>query len=97
MGNCSLNVSVREKQMGRKQSGTNTICQKRLFLVGGIIFFFCLVCLFFKFIYFIYLCLAVLGLRCCMRAFSSCGEWRLLFVSVHRLIAVATLVAEHGL
>ena len=32
--------------------------------------------LFFK-IYFIYLFLAVLGLHCCARAFSSCGEWGL--------------------
>ena len=46
----------------------------------------------------IYLFLAALGLRCCMRAFSSCGEQELLFVVVHRLlIAVASLVAEHGL
>ena len=42
--------------------------------------------------------LAALGLRCCTRAFSSCGERGLLFVAVCRLlIAVASLVAEHGL
>ena len=42
--------------------------------------------------------LAALGLRCCARAFSSCGEQGLLFVAVRRLlIAVASLVAEHGL
>ena len=36
--------------------------------------------------------MAALGLRCCARAFSSCGEWRLLFVVVHGLlIAVASL------
>ena len=52
----------------------------------------------FKFIYFIYLCLAALGLRCCMRAFSSCGERGLLFVAVRGLLtAVASLVAENGL
>ena len=46
----------------------------------------------------IYLFLAVLGLGCCARAFSSCGEQGLLFVAVHRLlIAVASLVVEHGL
>ena len=46
---------------------------------------------------FIYLFLAVLGLRCCARAFSSCGERGLLFVAVRGLlIAVASLVAEHG-
>ena len=42
--------------------------------------------------------MAVLGLCCCTRAFSSCSEWGLLFVAVRRLlIAVAPLVAEHGL
>ena len=51
-----------------------------------------------KFIYFIYLFLAALGLRCCAQAFSSCGERGLLFVAVRGLlIAVASLVAEHGL
>ena len=36
--------------------------------------------------------LAVSGLRCCARAFSSCGERGLLFVAVRRLlIAVASL------
>ena len=33
-----------------------------------------------------------------MRAFSSCGEWGLLFVVVHGLlVAVVSLVAEHKL
>ena len=51
-----------------------------------------------KFIYFTYLFLAVLGLHCCARAFSSCSEWGLLFVVVRGfLIAVASLVAEHRL
>ena len=56
------------------------------------------VCFFNKCIYFIYLFLAALGLHCCPRAFSSCGERGLLFVVVHGLlIAVASLVTEHGL
>ena len=39
-----------------------------------------------------------LGLRCCAQAFSSCGEWGLLFVAVcGLLIVVASLVAEHRL
>ena len=51
-----------------------------------------------KFIYFIYLFLAALGLRCCVQASSSCGKWGLLFVAVHGLlIAVASLVAKHRL
>ena len=42
--------------------------------------------------------MAVLGLCCCAWAFSSCGEQGLLFVAVRGLlIAVASLVAEHGL
>ena len=58
-----------------------------------LVFFF-----FYKFIYFIYLFLAALGLHCCVRPFSSCGERGLLFVAARRLsIAVASLVAEHGL
>ena len=51
-----------------------------------------------KLIYFIYLFLAALGLRCCTRAFSSCGEQGLLFVVVRGLLmAVASLAEEHGL
>ena len=51
-----------------------------------------------KFIYFIYLFLAALGLHCCVWAFSSCGERGLLFIVVcGLLIAVASLVAELGL
>ena len=50
------------------------------------------------FIYLLIYLLAVLGLRCCTWAFSSCGEQGLLFAEVHGLlIEVASLVAEHGL
>ena len=46
----------------------------------------------------IYLFLAVLGLCCCVRAFSSCSKPGILFVAVHGLlIVVASLVVEHGL
>ena len=49
-------------------------------------------------LFLIYLFLAALVLCCCTRAFSSCDEWGLLFVAVYGLlIAVASLVAEHGL
>ena len=42
--------------------------------------------------------MAVLGLRCCAQAFSSCGEWGLLFTAAHGLlIAVASLAVEHKL
>ena len=69
--------------------------EKYLFRSSAYFYFFLF---FFKFIYFIYLFLAVLGLRCCVRALSSCSEWGPLFVVVRRLlIVVASLVAEHGL
>ena len=59
---------------------------------------FILVYLFFLFNKFIYLFLAALGLRCYLRAFSSCGERGLLLVVVHGLLIVeAPLVGEHGL
>ena len=46
-----------------------------------------------------YVFMAALGLRCCAQTFSSCGERGLLLFTVLRrlLIAVASLVAEHGL
>ena len=48
--------------------------------------------------FFFNLCLAELGLYCCAGAFSTCGEQRLLFIAVRGLlIAVASLVVEHGL
>ena len=33
----------------------------------------------------------------CARAFSGCGERGLLFVALHGLIAVSSVIAEHGL
>ena len=42
--------------------------------------------------------MAVLGLRFCARAFSSCGKWGPLFIAVRGpLTVVASLVAEHRL
>ena len=42
--------------------------------------------------------MAVLGLRFCARAFSSCGKWGPLFIAVHRPLTIAaSLVAEHRL
>ena len=42
--------------------------------------------------------MAVLGLRFCARAFSSCGERGPLFIAVRRPLTVAaSLVAEHRL
>ena len=51
---------------------------------------------FFFFFKFIYLFLAVLGLRFCARTFSSCSKWGPLFIAVRGpLTIVASLVAEH--
>ena len=48
--------------------------------------------------FFFYLFLAVLDLRFCARAFSSCGEWGPLFITVcGPLTVAASLVAEHRL
>ena len=57
---------------------------------------------FFFFFFLIYLCiylfLAVLGLRFCAWAFSSCGEQGPLFITVRGPLTVgASLVAEHKL
>ena len=42
--------------------------------------------------------MAVLGLRFCARAFSSCGKWAPLFIAVRGpLTIMASLVAEHRL
>ena len=42
--------------------------------------------------------MAVLGLRFCARAFSSCGKWGPLLIAVRGpLIIAASLVAEHRL
>ena len=52
---------------------------------------------FFNFYLFI-LFLAVLGLRFCTRAFSSCGKWGSLFIAVRGPLTIAaSLVAEHRL
>ena len=76
-------------------SGTHwTYCEMDLISISFYSFFFFLkLSIFKKF----YLFLAALGLCYCARAFSSCGEWGLLFVQVRGLlIVVASLVAEHG-
>ena len=42
--------------------------------------------------------MAVLGLRFCVRTFSSCGKWGSLCIAVRRPLAIAaSLVAEHRL
>ena len=51
-----------------------------------------------KFIFIFLFFLAVLGLLCCVWAFSSCGEWGPLFIAVRGPLNIAaSLVAEHRL
>ena len=61
-------------------------------------FFFFLPTVFFFFNLFFYLFIAVLGLRFCARAFSSCGKWWPLFIAVRGPLTIAApLVVEHRL
>ena len=47
---------------------------------------------------FVCLFMAVLGLRFCTRAFSSCSKWGPLFIAVRGPLAIAaSLAAEHRL
>ena len=67
------------------------------FVAQGAVLFFFFFNLFILFLFIYYFRLR-LGLRCRAQDFSSCGERGLLFVAVHGLlIAVASLVVEHGL
>ena len=67
-------------------------------IIFNIIYFHCLFKNLFIIIIYYYYFMVALGLHCCAWAFSSCGERGLLFSAVHGLlIAVASLVAEHGL
>ena len=69
-----------------------------LIVTGYSFFFFKGIPLFLLFIYLFILFLAVLGLRFCARAFSSCGKRGPLFIAVHGPLTIAaSLVAEHKL
>ena len=48
------------------------------------------------FFFLIYLFLAALGLRCCTRAFSSCGKRGLLFVVVCRLLLLQSTGSRYA-
>ena len=81
---------VRPKTKTNKQTKTPEIGMNFLNQILNFIYLFVYL--------FIYLFLAALGLCCCVWAFSSCSQRGLLFVGVHGpLIAVASLVVEHGL
>ena len=70
---------------------------KLVITISFFFFFFNLRQAFLK-IYFIYLFMAVLGPRFCVRAFSSCGKRGLLFIAARGpLTTAASLVADHRL
>ena len=63
----------------------------------SLLFFFLKEFLYYLFIY-LFIFLAVLGLRFCARAFSSCGKRGPLFIAVRGPLTIAaSLVAEHRL
>ena len=74
------------------------ILRQFLHFFFSIFFFPLFVCqVLFKFIY-LFLFMAVLGLRFCARAFSSCGKRGPLFLAVRRPLTIAaSLVAQHRL
>ena len=75
-------------------SSISLVCMSVLMLVPDFFFFMCTELS----LLFIYLFLVALGLHCCAWAFSSCGEWGLLFITLHRLlIVVISLVVKHRL
>ena len=76
------------------------MCLFFFFLSAGLIYFIYLFIyfLFFYYLFFFFLFLAVLGLRFCVRAFSSCGEWGPLFIAVRGPLTItASLAAEQRL
>ena len=67
---------------------------RRMWKRGSVFFFLTLLLFIYLFIYF----LAVLGLRFCARAFSSCGKRGPLFIAMRGPLTIAaSLVAEHRL
>ena len=82
-------VDLRLRSTNERASGHERLKAPESF-VSWEFFCFVLFCLF--------IFLAVLGLHCCVRAFSSCGQRGLLFIAVCGLLtAVASLLTEHGL
>ena len=83
-------------QMGGQINQVNYISMNWMILY--MLFLFIYLFLINLFTLFLFLFLVELGLCCCARAFSGCGERGLLFIAVCRLlIAVSSLVAELGL
>ena len=93
------NASCRARYLHMCSHGPPCLIQSQHLLYIYIYIFFFNKDLFFnKFLKFIYLFMAVLGLRFCARAFSSCGKRGPLFIVVRGPHTIAvSLVAEHRL
>ena len=80
------------RRSGRAEgsTGLSPPCSQQNLQFGVLppLFFFFLI-FFLKEFHFIYLFLAVLGLRFCARAFSSCGKQGLLFIAVRGPLTIA--------
>ena len=85
---------VRDLPTGIPHFGCNHLFSRKSFQL----FFFLIVISLIYLLLIYYFFLAVLGLRFCARAFSSCGKWGPLFIAVHGSLTIAaSLVAEHRL
>ena len=79
--------------MNEPMNESHTHSQEDNFFFFNINFIYLFIYLFINYYF-----LAVLGLRFCARAFSSCSEQGPLFIAVHGPLTVAaSLVAEHRL
>ena len=90
-----LGHAFRRTRTKAKTSSKKTLAGRKM-TFKKFCYIFYLVNAYIKSFFLIYLFLAVLGLCCSVRAFSSCCEWRLLFVAARGLlIVVASLAVEH--
>ena len=87
------------EQTGRAFWGVSLVRNVPMYIFVPLPYFILFYYYFFNFFkFFIYLFMAVLGLRLCVRAFSSRGERGPLFIAVRGPLTItASLVAEHRL
>ena len=78
------------KSFFKNENGPSGFSSDPLIYVRFLIFFF------FLNFGFIYLFMAVLGLRFCARAFSSCGKWGPFFIAVRGPLTIAALLRSTG-
>ena len=82
-----MTLSLHERSsLGKSQPGAAVLREKGEGLLICFFFFFLIIYLF------IYLFMAVLGLRFCARAFSSCGKWGPLFIAVRGPLTIVAFL-----